>query len=94
MKTGMVALHYPHIAHREDFLSRVRRVAEVFRSTAGCLSADYWVTVAGDVVVSIVQWESEAASAASLAAVQAADVDIDFDERESRPREILRLVSA
>jgi hypothetical protein len=51
------------------------------------------VTVAGDAVVSIVQWESEAASAASLVAVQAADVDIDFDERKSRPREVLRHVS-
>jgi hypothetical protein len=52
------------------------------------------MTVAGDAVVSTVQWESKDAQASSFAAAKAAGVDFDYDERESRPREILRLVSA
>ncbi|MFE3452225.1 antibiotic biosynthesis monooxygenase [Nonomuraea sp. NPDC059194] len=95
MKVGMVASHYPHAAHREEFIARVHQVAEVFRRTPGCLSADYWLSADGEAVISTVQWESEEASAASLAAVMAApEVDLAFDERESRPREIVRLVSA
>jgi quinol monooxygenase YgiN len=94
MKVGFVAIHYPHISHREEFIARVQRAAEVMRLTPGCLSADCWVTVAGDAVVSTAQWESEDALASSFATAKAAGVDFDYDERESRPREILRLVSA
>ncbi|MFH8406842.1 antibiotic biosynthesis monooxygenase [Streptomyces sp. NPDC018019] len=94
MKVGMVAHHYPRPAHREEFVARVHRVAEEFRRTPGCLSADCWLTADGDAVVSVVQWESEEASAASLAAVQAAPgLDLAHDEREARPREIVRLVA-
>ncbi|MEU5951873.1 antibiotic biosynthesis monooxygenase [Streptomyces sp. NPDC047525] len=92
MKVGMVANHYPHAAYQEEFIARVHRVAEEFRRTAGCLSADCWVS--DDAVVSIVQWESEDAFAASFAAVKAAGLDLDHDERESRPREIRRLTAA
>ncbi|GAA2901280.1 antibiotic biosynthesis monooxygenase family protein [Nonomuraea rubra] len=93
MKVAMVAHHYPRAEHREEFVARVHRVAEVFRGTPGCLSAEAWL--AGEAVVSIVRWESQEASAASLVAAQgAAGVDIAFDERESRPREIVQLVEA
>lgn len=92
MKVGMVASHYPHAAHREEFISRVHQVAEEFRRHPGCLSADCWVSA--DAVISIVQWESEDAFAASLAAVQAAGLDLAYDERESRPREIVQLVAS
>ena len=94
MKVGFVAIHYPHISHREEFIARVQRAVEVIRLTPGCLSADCWVTVAGDAVVSTGQWESEDARASSFATAKAAGVDFDYDERKSRPREILRLVSA
>jgi quinol monooxygenase YgiN len=94
MKVGIVGSHYPHASHREEFISRVHQVAEVFRRTPGCLSADCWVSPDGDAVISTVQWESEEALTASYAAVQAAGVDVAYDERESRPREILRLVSS
>jgi len=93
MKIGFVAIHYPHLVHREEFIARVQQAAEVMRQTPGCLAADCWVTVAGDAVVSTVQWESEEARALSFANAKAAGVDFDYDERESRPREILRLVS-
>ncbi len=93
MKVGFVEIHYPHISHREEFISRVRRAVEVMRPTPGCLSADCWVTAAGDAVVSTAQWESEEALASSFATAKAAGVDFDYDERESRAREILRLMS-
>ena len=93
MKVGFVAIHYPHSAYREDFILRVQRAAEVMRPTPGCLSADCWVTIAGDAVVSTAQWDSKDAQASSFATARAAGVDFDYDERESRPREILRLVS-
>ncbi|QNA70759.1 hypothetical protein C8250_001290 [Streptomyces sp. So13.3] len=93
MKMGMVASHYPHPSHREQFVLRVQRVAEEFGRTPGCLSADCWVSADGEAVVSIVQWESEEAFATSFAAVKAAGLDIAYDERESRPREIVRLMA-
>lgn len=92
MKVGMVASHYPHPASRAEFISRVRQVAEEMRRTPGCISADCWLTA--DAVISIVQWESEEASNASFAALEAAGLDVAYDERESRPREIVRLVAA
>ncbi|MFE1172838.1 antibiotic biosynthesis monooxygenase [Streptomyces sp. NPDC058773] len=91
MKVGMVASHYPHAAHREEFISRVHQVREAFLRTPGCLSADCWVSA--DAVISVVQWESEEASAASFAAVQTAGLDLAYDEREIRPREIVRLAA-
>jgi quinol monooxygenase YgiN len=94
MKVGFVAVHYPHTAHREAFIARVQSAAEVMRPTPGCLSADCWVTADGDAVVSTAQWESEDALASSFAIARAAGVDFDVDERESRPRQILRLLSA
>lgn len=42
MKVGMIASHYPHAAHREEFIARVHRVREVMLRTPGCLSADCW----------------------------------------------------
>ncbi|GAU66966.1 hypothetical protein SSP35_04_00450 [Streptomyces sp. NBRC 110611] len=93
MTVAMVAHHYPHPAHRAEFITRVHQVAEAFRRTPGCLSADCWVS--DDAVVSIVQWESAEASAASLDAVQAtAGLDLAYDARESRPREIIQLRAA
>ncbi|MEV0390419.1 antibiotic biosynthesis monooxygenase [Nonomuraea sp. NPDC050643] len=92
MNVGMVAFHYPHAAYQEEFVSRVHRVAEEFRRTPGCLSAGCWVS--GEAVVSIVHWESEEAFTASFATVLAAGLDLDYDEREARPREIHRLVAA
>ncbi|MEU7858112.1 antibiotic biosynthesis monooxygenase [Nonomuraea sp. NPDC049141] len=91
MKIGMIASHYPHALHREEFIARVHQVAEVFRGTPGCLSAECWLS--DDAVISIVQWESDEAFAASLAAVQEADLDLAYDEREVRPREIVRIVA-
>ncbi|WP_409491436.1 antibiotic biosynthesis monooxygenase [Amycolatopsis sp. cmx-11-12] len=94
MTVGFVATHYPHPDHHDDFVSRVQRVADALRATPGCLAAECWVTAAGDAVVSIVRWESETAQADSMRALGSADVDVAFDDREVRPREIVQLVSA
>ncbi len=40
------------------------------------------------------QWESEQALTAGFAAVRTAGVDFGYDERESRPREVFKLISA
>ncbi|MEV4128206.1 antibiotic biosynthesis monooxygenase family protein [Nocardia sp. NPDC049707] len=94
MTVGFVGLHYPRPEDFDDFVARVRQVAEVMRSTPGCLSADCWITTDGDdAVVSTAQWESDAAFAASFAAIVAAEVDVTFDERERRPRQIIKLAS-
>ena len=67
MKVGMVAIHYPQLGDRQEFIARVRRAVDVMRPTPGCLSVDFWVTATGDEVVSTGQWESETALAASFA---------------------------
>ncbi|WP_378730921.1 antibiotic biosynthesis monooxygenase [Nocardia brasiliensis] len=93
MTVGFVAFHYPAPAHFEEFVDRVRKVREVMRSAPGCLAVDCWVSAEGDAVISTGQWESEEACAASFAAVASADVDVEFDERECRPRHIVKLLS-
>jgi quinol monooxygenase YgiN len=52
MKVGMVAIHYPRLGDRQEFIARVQRAVDVMRPTPGCLSVDFWVTAAGDEVVS------------------------------------------
>jgi quinol monooxygenase YgiN len=94
MKVGLIALHYPRPEYREEMISRVHRAAEVMAATTGCIAAECWMSDDGKAVVTTGQWESEEALMAGFAAVQAAGVDFDYDERESRPREVFRLVSA
>lgn len=94
MTVGFVAFHYPRPEHFDDFVARVHTVAAVLRSVPGCLSADCWESADGaDAVVSTGQWESEEAFAASFAAVAAAEVDVAFDDREHRPRQIFKLAA-
>lgn len=93
MKVGLVGLHYPRLEHQDGFVPRATQAAEVIRTGPGCLSADCWVTAAG-AVTATVQCQTEAAMAAPFAAAEAAGVDLVYDERESRPREIHRLTLA
>jgi len=94
MKVGLVAFHYPRPEHFEQMISRVRRAADVMAATPGCLAADCWVSDDRQAVVTTGQWESQEALMAGFTAVRAAGVDFDYDERESRPREVFRLASA
>jgi heme-degrading monooxygenase HmoA len=75
-------------------ISRVQQAAAVMAATPGCLTVDCWVSEDGEAVVTTAQWESGQALTAGFAAVQAADVDFGYDERESRPREVFKLISA
>ncbi len=93
MKVGLVAIHYPRPEQLDNLLARVRQAVEVIRSTSGCLCADCWLSTTGDVVVSTGEWVSGDALTASFAYAKAAGVDFEYDERESRPRVILRLIS-
>ena len=63
-------------------------------ATPGCLAAECWVSEDGQAVVTTGQWESEQDLMAGFSAVRTAGIDFDYDERESRPREVFRLVSA
>lgn len=94
MKVGLVALHYPRPEHRDEMISRVHRAAEVMAATPGCLAAGCWVSEDNQAVVTTGQWESEQALIAGFSAVRTAGVDFDYDERESRPREVFKLASA
>jgi quinol monooxygenase YgiN len=93
MTVGLVAVHYPEAHHADEMVDRVRAAAEVLIATAGCLEATCWRETNG-AVVTIGKWESEDALRGGFAAVTAAGVDFEYDERESRPREVLRMVSA
>jgi len=91
---GLVALHYPRPAHWDEMISRVHQAAEVMAAAPGCLAAECWVSDDRQAVVTTGQWESEQALTAGFAAVRTAGVDFDYDERESRPRQVFKLVSA
>ncbi|MFI7002278.1 antibiotic biosynthesis monooxygenase family protein [Nocardia sp. NPDC050175] len=93
MTVGFVAFHYPRPSHFDEFVGRVRKVRDVLSSAPGCLSVECWISADGEAVVSTGQWESDEAFAASFAAVATADVDVTFDERECRPRQIVKLSS-
>ena len=94
MKVGLVAVHYPRPEHRDEMIARVHQAAEVMAAAPGCRAVDCWVSEGHQTVVTTGQWESEQALAAGFSAVRAAGLDFDYDERESRPREVLKLLSA
>lgn len=91
MKAGLVAVHYPRPEYRDEMISRVRRAAEVMAAAPGCQAVDCWLSDEGQTVVTTGQWESQQALMAGFAAVQAAGIDLDYDDRESRPRQVITL---
>ena len=94
MKVGLIAFHYPDGDHRDEMIFRVHAAAEVMKATPGCLGAECWITEDNQAVVTTGEWESGQALGEAFAAVRAAGVDFDYDEREIRPREVFKLVSA
>jgi quinol monooxygenase YgiN len=94
MKVGLVAIHYPRREHWDEMIARVHRAAEVLAATPGCLTVDCWLSEDKQAVVATGQWESEQARMAGFSAARTAGVDFDYDEREFRPREVFRLISA
>lgn len=94
MKVSLVAQHYPRPEHWDEMISRVHQAAEVLAAAPGCLEVDCRVSDDHQAVVTTGQWESRQALRAGFAAVRTAGVDFDYDERESRPRQVFTLVSA
>jgi quinol monooxygenase YgiN len=92
MRVGLVAVHYPRAEHKDEMISRVHQAAEVMAAAPGCLAVDCWLSDDNQAVVTTGQWESEQALAAGFSAVRTAGIDFDYDERESRPREVMKLV--
>ncbi len=92
-KVGFVALHYPGDEHRDAFVDRVRAAAAFMASTPGCTAAECWCTADGSAVVSMGFWVSAEAERRSFVAADEAGIDFAFDERETRPRDIIRLVA-
>ncbi|MFR9774360.1 antibiotic biosynthesis monooxygenase [Nocardia sp. SC052] len=92
MTIGFVGTHYPKPEYFNEFVDRVHRVAAVLESTAGCLSVACWISDTGDAVVSTALFESDEALNESFSAVLAADVDVNFDDRELKPRSVLKLL--
>jgi heme-degrading monooxygenase HmoA len=90
---GLVAVHYPKADHAAEMVDRVRAAAEVLAGITGCEEASCW-RESGGTVVTIGKWESEDALQAGFAALATAGVDFDYDDRELRPRDVFRIVSA
>ncbi len=91
MTVGLIAIHYPDAEHSAEMVDRVRAAAQVLIDTPGCLEASCWRESNGP-VMTIGKWESEEALKAGISAVAAAGVDFAYDERETRPRDIFRIV--
>jgi quinol monooxygenase YgiN len=91
MTVGLVAVHYPTPEYRAELIQRVRRAAEVMATVPGCLDVGCWQEDATGNIVTTGKWESKDAMMAAFAAVAAAAVDFDYDDRESQPRDVLNL---
>ena len=74
-------------------IQRIQAAGVVMERVPGCLGAECWLEAGGLAVVSIGTWDSEESCKRSFAAVAESKVDFEQDEREERPRAVLRLVS-
>ena len=92
MTAGFVGLHYPRPEHFEEFVERVHRVADWFRSAPGARSVEVWATTDDDAVVSIARFDSEEALRAAFTGARELSEAV-FDDRERKPRRIIPLVS-
>ena len=88
MALGLVAFHYPKPEHRDELLERMRAAAEVMRAVDGCTDASVWEMREGAALVSTGTFASEEAWTQAVRAVLEAGVDFEYDERESRPRDL------
>ncbi len=87
----LVAWHYPRPEHRDDMVRRVRDATGIFRLTPGCLDAEVWVDDDSGAIVVTARFFTDDTIRRAFAAIDASDVDYDFDDRELLPREIVRL---
>jgi quinol monooxygenase YgiN len=89
---ALVAFHHPKPEHREELVQRMRAAAEVMRTVEGCSDASVWEARESAALVSTGTFASEQAWQQAVRAVLEAGVDFDYDERESRPRDLYILV--
>jgi len=87
----LIAFHYPKPEHRAEMVDRLNHAARVIAGVAGCLDAGCWEDGPSGAVVATGRFESDVVWRRALAAVAAANVDFDFDSRESRPRDVYAL---
>jgi quinol monooxygenase YgiN len=94
MTTRLVAFHHPRPEHRAELVQRMQAAAEVMRSATGCLEASVWEVRDGAALVSTGTFASEEAWTRAVRAVLDAGIDFDYDERETRPRDVYFLTPA
>jgi hypothetical protein len=87
----LLAFHYPKPEHRTEMLHRLARAVEVMASADGCLEAEYWRDEASEALVATAKFDSKQRCLDALDRT-AVMVDIAYDEREARPREVYHLV--
>lgn len=88
----LVAFHYPKPEHRDELLQRMRAAAEVMRTVEGCSEASVWETRETAALVSTGTFASDEAWAEAVQAVVETGVDFEYDDRESRPRDLFFLM--
>lgn len=74
-------------------IQRVRDAAEVMATAPECLDVDCRQEETTGAVVTSGKWESRDAFMAAFEAVAAAGVDFDYDDRQSRSRDVFNLSS-
>ena len=84
---------YPKVEHRNQMIERVRQAATVMRTVPGCIDVDCWTDETSGTVITTAKWESRETLEAAFKAVRAAGVDIGYDDREARGREIFSLLA-
>jgi len=94
VSVGLVAFHYPKPEYRGELVRRVRHPAELMATIPGCLDVGCGQDEATGAVATTGKWESKDALMAAFEAVAAANVDFDYDDRESRPRDVFNLSPA
>jgi heme-degrading monooxygenase HmoA len=93
MSFAIVAFHFPKPEHRSEMIRRVRAAADVMAGQPGCIEAECWEETETGAIVTTGKWATQEALTAAFHAVAEAGVDFDYDERESRPRDVFRLSS-
>jgi hypothetical protein len=91
MSFRLIAFHHPTRQHHDEMLGRMTRASEIMRRALGCIDAEVWREQGSGAPVSTAKFESRDACMAALQATAKA-TDIQFDEREERPREVYNLV--
>ncbi len=92
MAFRLIAFHYPRPDHHSEMIERIRSATAVLVEQPGCHGVEMWQEEPGGAVVALGVWDSKEQAMAGFDAVSAAGVDLAFDEREERPRQVHNLV--